>query len=302
MRAFLFACVVLKCCFLLCAKTSAAEDARAFRIERSDVRTEFHILLGAQPLAAYVFKHAELTWPALVNVRTVSGVPVTRPFPAPANADHRWMHPGIAISFGHLDGHDYWRLKAKVSHDRFLSEPTADRDRVAWAALNRYLSEDGQRVVCWEEARYSLERETDALRLQMESVFFNDERDFYFGDQEESGLCLRVTDNLSVKNGTGTVLNDRGEQNEAGTWGREFRWIDYSGTLDGQRVGLRVAPHAENPRACWSHTRDYGVLVANPFPRQPQSRREPYVRTWVRKGERYRLRFSISIYEKALTP
>ncbi|MGC6564961.1 MAG: hypothetical protein ACON38_05030, partial [Akkermansiaceae bacterium] len=45
------------------------------------------------------------------------------------------------------------------------------------------------------------------------------------------------------------------------------------------------------------HSRDYGVLVANPFPKQPKERREPYVTTTVKKGKRFRLRYSILIHE-----
>ncbi len=55
--------------------------------------------------------------------------------------------------------------------------------------------------------------------------------------------------------------------------------------------------HPDNPRPCWMHARDYGLVVANPFPRQPQEQREPFVQTWVRQGEILRLRFGLLIYE-----
>jgi hypothetical protein len=212
------------------------------------------------------------------------------------------MHPGIAMSFGWLDGHDYWRFKAKVEHLAFLQEPVANVDQLTWTVRNRYLSEDGNNIVCLEESRYAISQSSAGLLLKIDTTFFNDERDFYFGDQEESGLCIRVAEPFHVKGGGGTILNDRGERNESGTWGHEFQWIDYSGVSGNKRVGMLIVPDAENARPCWSHSRDYGVLVANPFPRQPQGRREPYVKTWVKNGQRYRLRFSILIYEMASGP
>ncbi len=260
---------------------------------------QFDVLFGGRPVATYVFKHPQLKRPAFVNLRTTSGIPVTREFPAPAEADHRWMHPGIALSFGYLDGNDYWRFKAKVEHAAFLQEPLAGREQLTWTVRNRYLAENSGQIVCLEESRYAINLDSAGLVLQIDSSFYNEERAFYFGDQEESGLCVRLAERFAVKGGTGTILNDQGARNEVGTWGREFQWIDYSGVSENKRVGMLIMPHPGNARICWSHSRDYGVLVANPFPRQPQERREPYIKTWVKKGERYRLRYSILIYEMA---
>ena len=52
-----------------------------------------------------------------------------------------------------------------------------------------------------------------------------------------------------------------------------------------------------NPGPCWSHSRDYGVLASNPFPKQPSERREPYVTTRIRKGEPLRMAYTIIIHE-----
>ena len=207
------------------------------------------------------------------------------------------MHPGIGLSFGWLDGQDYWRLNAPVKHAAFLIEPQSGSDQVTWKVRNAYPSADSKTLVCSEETSYSLSATEDGLLIRIQAEFFNPDRDFSFGDQEESGLCVRVAPPLSVAQG-GTILNDRAELNEAGTWGREFRWIDSSGELTkGSRAGILIIPDPTNSRSCWAHSRDYGVLVANPFPRQPRERRDPFVKTPVLKGERFRLMFSILAYE-----
>lgn len=255
---------------------------------------------NSAPVATYVFQHEQMTRPALVNVHTRAGTLVTRPFPAPAEADHRWMHPGLSVSFGWLDGHDYWRGKARVRHGGFLVEPAASNDAARWTARNEYLSEDGSSIVCIEEASWEVRATDDGFLILLQCEFYNPEHDFVFGDQEESGLCLRLEPRLAVKNGTGTILNDRGDRNEAGAWGEEFNWIDYSGLTErSTRAGLLLLPHPGNPRASWSHCRDYGVLVANPFPRQPREQKDPVARTVVKKGERFRLGWSVVVYEKA---
>ena len=76
-----------------------------------------------------------------------------------------------------------------------------------------------------------------------------------------------------------------------------MNWISYSGEADGKRVGLLVIPHPDNSRTSWSHSRDDGMLVSNPFPKQPKERKEPYFTTTVKKGERFQLRYSILIHE-----
>ena len=53
----------------------------------------------------------------------------------------------------------------------------------------------------------------------------------------------------------------------------------------------------DNARQCWSHSRDYGVLVSNPFPKQPKERPRAYNTTTVKKGERFRLRYAVLIHE-----
>ena len=257
----------------------------------------FDLFFGSTHIGTYLYKHNELTRPALINLQTASGIPLTREFPAPETADHRWMHPGLAISFGWLEGQDYWRLKSRVPHSAFIKEPTSEENRLHWAVRNHYLHENGRDLVCVEEASYQFTWNGDGLLLEIDTQFFNDQHSFSFGDQEESGLCVRLHPTLVVRGGSGRITNDRGELNEAGTWGREFDWIDYSGKSGDRRVGILIVPHPENPRRCWAHSRDYGVLVANPFPAQRHESATPFVKTTIPKGERFRLRYSVLLYD-----
>ena len=72
--------------------------------------------LDGRKITEYLLDHPQLTRRAFINVHTHTGIQVTRNYPPMPNdgGDHPVMHPGIWMSFGHLDGQDYWRLKAKV--------------------------------------------------------------------------------------------------------------------------------------------------------------------------------------------
>lgn len=278
-----------------------------FEFRREDGKLQ--LFLGQTRVATYLLEHERLTRRAFVNVRTPSGIQVTRNFPprkpedidpgygAEAGIIHPVMHPGLWMSFGWIGGNDYWRLTSRVVHEEFLEEPLGKVGEASFRSRDRYLNADGNETICFQDTRYFFRHVEEGILLNWDAEFYNDERDFVFGDQEESGLAIRIASPIRVQGGNGRIVNNRGEENGAGTWGKEFQWINYSGEIDGKMAGLLVIPHPDNPRACWSHSRDYGALVSNPFPKQPKERREPYVTTKVKKGERYRLRYTVLIQE-----
>lgn len=272
-------------------------QTRGFSFEQTDEK--LGLLLDGQPIATYLLKDNTLTRRAFINVHSPSGIPVTRTYPPknPDDLDHPVMHAGIWMSFGWIDGHDYWRLKSPVVFKRFLQPPAANGNEASFTTRDRYMDETGEKTVCIQDTTYRFERVSQGIRLEWDAVFFSKRRDLNFGDQEESGLAIRMAGPLRVSGGSGEILNDLGQRNGDGTWGNEFTWIDYSGTVGDTRVGLLIVPHPDNPRPSWSHSRDYGALVANPFPKQPKERREPYVTTTVPKGGKLRLRYTVLIHE-----
>jgi len=276
-----------------------AKDSTFSFEEKSD---RLVVKLNGKDLATYLHRHKELTRPAWVHVYSPSGVRLTRNFPPRPDedmgaGDHKFMHPGIWISFGHLDGEDYWRLASRTRHVDFAEEPYVRPSRAGFTVRNHYLRRDGQSVVCEEVTKYTLIATLDGVTMLVDASFTSDDHDFYFGDQEESGLAVRMESKLRVQNGSGTILNSHGQKNGANTWGKEARWVDYSGTTAGRRVGVMVVPSPHNARRCWMHTRDYGLVVANPFPKQPKERREPYVKTTVTKGEKFRLSYGVLLHD-----
>ncbi len=285
-------------------------DVVAYLLQQKAKSSGFHfetqkdqvaLWLDGKKIGTYLLKHPQLTRRAWINMKTHTGRQVTRNYPPQAGdgADHPLMHPGIWMGFGHLDSQDYWRLQAKVVHDGFLQAPKAGSDHATFTVCNRYQTADGKDEVCQEICRMEFRRHADGILLLWDSTFRNEQRDFYFGDQEESGLAVRMASPLRVKGGNGTIINHRGEKNGAGIWGKESKWFDYAGQINGRHVGLLVATHPDNPRPSWLHARDYGVVVTNPFPKQPKERRAPYVKTWVKRGEPFRLRYAVLIHDTA---
>ena len=294
-------------------------DVTAFLLSQKSVPQKgFHlqqhydhveVFLDGRRIATYQFRHDKVLRPVWINLTTPGGRQVSRNYPprVPDDVDpgytaepegiiHPHIHTGVWLGFGDIDGHDFWRNTARIEQIE-LTEIEASADQLKFTVLNSFLTTDGQSEVCRQKVRYELARHPSGWQLNLAAEFFNDERGFYFGDQEESGLGIRVASPIRVQGGNGTITNSLGQTNYAKTWGHEAAWWDYSGTIDGQSCGIFVKPHADNPRSCWGHTRDYGVMVINPFPRQPKERREPYVKTPVQKGERFTLGYTVIVHE-----
>ena len=77
--------------------------------------------------------------------------------------------------------------------------------------------------------------------------------------------ALQLKDLDGSKGAAGSIVTSEGLKN-AEAWGKPARWIDYSGPIEGRRVGIAIFDHPTNLRhpTHW-HARDYGLFAANPF-------------------------------------
>ncbi|MGD9722856.1 MAG: DUF6807 family protein [Pirellulales bacterium] len=282
--------------FVALALAGGATATRAqppLRFETGDSGIQISAL--NRPVASYVWRDAEILRPYFAHLHTPGGVQVSRRHPPVEGqdaTDHAAMHPGVWLGFGDLSGADFWRNKGAVKHVNLLEPPLIDADGGQFAVKNAYTK--GDRTVCEEVCRVRFDVGPAGYWITMDSTFSGSE-EFYFGDQEEMGLGIRVATPITVKNG-GRIVNSDGLVNESQVWGKPADWCDYSGTIDGRKVGLLIAPHPDNFRRSWFHARDYGVLVANPFGQQAFTKGEKS-KVVVRPGESLRLRFGVLLHE-----
>lgn len=249
----------------LAGSNLAADPTIRFAMEERQVR----IYVGSQEVADYVFLDRDISRPYFAHVKTLSGKQVSRNHPPREGVDkmdHANLHPGIWLSFGDINGHDYWRLKAKTKHVRFLEPPEVVADVGKFRVLNHYLATDSDAVVCSEVCEVQVTLVDGGYRITMTSEFKATEGELRFGDQEEMGLGVRVATPLAVeKKLGGRILDSENRINGANVWGKTAKWCDYAGPLDGNWVGMTILTSPKNFRPCWSHARDYGFVAMNPF-------------------------------------
>jgi len=280
------------------ASCVAAEEHRIAFAPQKDA---WRIQADGRPLATYVFRDPVILRPYFKDLHTPEGIQVTRRHPPQKGADpvdHDTMHPGLWLAFGDLSGSDFWRNKARVEHAGFLTPPQAQGDWGTFTVRNRYVGTNG--VLCEETCTCTFLVRPAGYLILWDSVFQSDGSAFYFGDQEEMGLGIRVATPLMVKPHEsryrpGRILDDQGRRNETAIWGQSAAWCDYSGWMNDKFVGITLMPDPGNATACRWHVRDYGFMTANLFG-QSVFRQGPVRRTEVPPGQPYRLRFGILIH------
>jgi len=293
-KAMLIAVVAL----ILTSGCQATKQTKAPMVEFELKPGKVLVTIDNKPFATYVFEDSKIPRPYFCNVKSPSGIQATRnhpPIEGKDPRDHTTLHPGVWLSFADINGNDYWRLKAKTEHEMFIEYPKGGPGKGTFTVSNYYLNaKDNSRLV-HEICRYTILARPDYYMILYDSTFSSDKTDFYFGDQEEFGLGIRVATPITVKYGKGHIRNAEGMLDEKGVWGKQSDWVDYSGYIDNTYVGMMIMPDPSNFRRSWYHARDYGYVAANPFGRKAMHA-GPESKVVVKKGEKFHLGFGVAIY------
>lgn len=276
------------------AKGTFAIANREVSFEQKD--NQISIEIGDLPVATYVYEHERIRRPFLAHVRALSGTQITRrfpPVPGKDSTDHATMHPGIWLGLGDLSGADFWRNQGVVEHVRFLQEPAGGSGQGSFTVLNRYV--DNGTVIAEEAAQWSFIVREKGLLIIYKGEFKPAGDAFYFGDQEEMGLGVRMATPLEVNQG-GWILDSQGRRNEEEVWGGTPDWVAYGGEKEGEHLGVVLMPSPSNFRPSWMHARNYGLILANPFGRKAFTDSSKPSRVLVENDSRLQLRYGILLF------
>lgn len=236
--------------------------------ERAD---EVDMILRGGLFTTYHFSNS-LARPFLHPVIGPYGKPVTRGFPMipddPKEVKDHPHHRSIWVAHGDVNGVDNWSEEkghGRTVHRGFqvkrfgpvLSEVVA---------LGDWVSSTGEKVLSERRTMRAYNCSDDHKILDVDIELAPVTGDVTFGDTKEGGIIsVRVASSMDVERG-GMIQNSYGAINEAETWGKRAHWCDYSGQVDGDRVGIAVFDHIANFRhPTYWHVRDYGLMTANPF-------------------------------------
>jgi len=102
-------------------------------------------------------------------------------------------------------------------------------------------------------------------------VKFGDGKDCCFGVrmaaqlQEAKTFKTKGQPDTTIPGPPGVITSSDGKTTEKAVWGKPADWADYSGEIDGEKVGIAIFDNPKNSRRARWHARGYGLFAANPF-------------------------------------
>ncbi|HMF76684.1 MAG TPA: PmoA family protein [Bryobacteraceae bacterium] len=235
------------------------------------------ITIGGQPFSDF-YLGKSYPKPFLAPLRSATGQVVTRKYPIETVEGESRDHPhhrGLWIGYGAVSDVNFWENEAdsKASGDnpsmkglvtlKNLGELKPGKTSGSISAVFNW--EVPGRGVMLEEDRTMTFYATDNMRVFDVDFTLTAKTAVKFADTKEGFFAIRLADSMAGKNG-GLMTNSEGAQTEKNVWGKRADWVDYDGSVEGQKVGIAIfdGPQSYNHPTRW-HARDYALFAANPF-------------------------------------
>lgn len=227
--------------------------------------------------------------PYLWPLRAADGKAVTRRWPMEQNTgeshDHV-HHRGLWFSYDDVNGVKFWEADpAYASKTPNLGKIVAagaewkdgDKEGTLTALLN-WNGPDGKTIL--HEHRAMTFHSDPTLRIIDFDITLTAPPDqkVVFGDTKEGAFAIRLADSMTEKAHGGQMVSADNGHGMKEIWGKRSNWVDYSGNVDGETLGVAIFDSPSNSRRSYWHARDYGLFALNPFgqhafdPSQPESR------------------------------
>jgi hypothetical protein len=224
--------------------------------------------------------------PYLWPLRTADGKLITRRWPNEKDTgeSHDHMHHrGLWFAYDEVNGVHFWGNDPSYA----TKDPKIGKivvTKTSWSG-------GGKKGTLTMDADWNGPDGKTLLREHRLMTFYDDPKDriidfditltaaepVTLGDSKEGAFAIRLADSLSEKK-TGHMVNAEGKQGMKNVWGKRSNWVDYSGEVDGEKVGVAIFDAGSNPRhPVYWHSRDYGLFALDPFgahafdPSQPES-------------------------------
>jgi hypothetical protein len=219
------------------------------------------------------FHHgADANKPFLAPLRSASGKIVTRRFPmevVPGESRDHLHHRGLWFSYDDVNGVKFWENDpsyTKPRMGRIVVRDAAWKDGGRTGTLTATMEwRDPEGKTLLVESRDMLFDPDPKLRTIDFHITLTAAQEVTIGDTKEGAFAIRLAENFTERKG-GKIADADGRARMANVWGKRSDWVDYSGEVDGERLGVAIFDHPQNPNhPTYWHARDYGLFALNPF-------------------------------------
>ncbi len=289
-RSFAYAA----CALALGAVVSAQAAGKGFTADKS--ATGVVVKYDGQPFAEYVIDQANK--PYLFPVYGPTGKSMTRAFPmqqveseAKGKYQDHYHHRGIVFGHQDINGFDSWMERGSATGDTpddklnekqkaalakamtklgfikhlAFKEVKADAKQAVIVSENVYENAKGEKSLT-EIRTLTFRVEGDTRSIDWDQEFIAKDGEVKFGDAKDAGLSIRVPHTMAVDTKVGGRIVTSTGITDKDAWSKRAPWVDYSGPVDGETVGVAMFNHPSSFRypTSW-HVRTYGLFTANCF-------------------------------------
>ncbi|HEY9141793.1 MAG TPA: PmoA family protein [Bryobacteraceae bacterium] len=251
----------------------------AAQVEITPGPEKIGVVIDGQPFTDFFVAGAAVTKPYLHPLRAPSGTYVTRMWPMEKVAEEAGIvkpdHPhqrGLWFAHEKVSGIDFWNNDASYTTPNRgkivlakLDEVASGKDHGLIAATFDWTDLEGHKLLT-ESRRMTFYADPKLRIIDFDITLTAAADPVTFGDAKDGAFGIRMRPILQEAGGTGHITNADGLVGERQVWGKPSNWCDYSGEVNGEKVGIAILDNPANPRhpVRW-HARGYGLFAANPF-------------------------------------
>jgi hypothetical protein len=260
---------------LLCAGVSIArsEQPRSGKIAMLESEGRIDVTIDGKLFTTYDYRTHKK--PILFPVLGPGGVPMTRSWPVvdgvEGEAKDHPHHKGIWFSHDDVNRRHFWHEIGDIRNQSVKTEQDKN-GRPVVVSQNVWVGGDGK-PVCSDTTRLTFLTVPGGRAIDIATTIRATHGSVRLGDTKEGTMAIRTHPDLRLEKhpSMGNVDRLGKATNSAGVtgkeiWGKRAKWVDYSGEIEGKKVGIAIFDHPQNLRhpTTW-HARAYGLVAANPF-------------------------------------
>src|SRR5437764_173279 len=216
---------------------------------------------------------AKVTKPYLWPLRAPSGTSITRSWPmedvpeeapekkpsrtGPPAMDHQHQR-GLWFAHDNVNKLDFWNNEWSYYADdhrknlgrislKKLDGTTSGKDKGTITATFEWAPMEGGDPILTEKRVMTFYSDKNARVFDVDMTF-TALQPVTFGDGKDGAFGIRLRPVLQEDKGNAHITNADGLVGEKALWGKPSNWCDYSGVVNGEKVGVAILDNPANPR------------------------------------------------------
>lgn len=270
-------------------------------VVESDDPPGWKVIQGDKLFAGYVLDSNGK--PIIYPLVGPGGHRMTRDFPmkdaGPSEKNDHDHHRSFWLTHGDVNGVDFWLDDdhcGKIVH-RSGSAQARDDGSVVIETTNDWNGPDGKRILS-DVRRYTFLDLGGRRIIDCDFLLKATDGEVNFGDTKEGSFGLRVAGTMKADAKQGGLITNAEGLHDKDAWGKKSAWVNYSGPVNGDTVGITIHDHPESFQyPCRWHVRTYGLFAANPFGVYHFVGGEKTDGVVLKKGEQMRLSYRVVLDE-----